>query len=1156
MTNIANILTYWRNCLSDADRMSIDFKRIAQAPRVRPADLAQGRIRPEVFATLTTDQPQPYADKTKPYEPAAAEALNVILCPVVAHRLPIHSQLSSAGDPTIAPLWIPARLAPNGELHPPEDVTPWIARDVLDPTEHPKKVLGAVSALDRFLASHQLPPGDAGWAPYWAYCCSMLAEVTGLSIETCAIDGYALARDTAYIIPADTIQGSRQHVIRLYDRLVQDRQYSALLQSYAAISPAPLRPLMGEDAQRKAAAQHLGQMTADFALSSSQRETMHHFLSLTNGELLAINGPPGTGKTTLIQSIVATLWVDAAIRGAEPPVIVAASTNNQAVTNIIESFGKMASQPTPLSSRWLPDVTSYGLYCVSAHRELPPGKQWQTVLPLSERDNTGFFAGLETPAYVQQATGFFFDHFAVVFQQRVPDLNMAITLLQQRLTATVTELWTGVSLWSDLCTTREHIAERFSHHGGIDGALDACHGQLAEIEAAILRHGQVADSWKQQRQKRSWLARLGFQRKQVTQANRDYINQQRDIPPLSSYADRAVIRALEQRADILAQQKATTIQQREEITQTKQRLQDLEHAWNQWCNAQNTDAMHVQPETLFDTKLRYDTFCLATHYWEARWLVEAQEALSTDRHGLRPQRQQERRWRRYAKITPCFVSTLFMTPRFFSSWENQQSNPLYEYIDLLIVDEAAQVPADVAGATLALAKKAVIVGDTQQIKPVYALTESVDIGNMNRYSVAQTGDQQTVFRNAGLSATRGSFMVAAQRASSYQKSSDMRGMMLLEHRRCLPQIIAYCNELAYHNMLEPKRTLEHDLPLPPMGYAHIPGICTTVRGSRENKLEAEAIVQWVTEQRQTLERHYSKTIQEIVGIVTPFARQAEQIRAALQRHGLSKLTAGTIHTLQGAERRIVIFSPVYSTPGNFFFDQGVNMLNVAVSRAQDSFLVFGNMAIFEPHPVEADRHRRPSSLLARHLFAAQSNELSITVPLHQQTGIQPSTRHLTSLSDHRMALINGFEQARKRIVVVSPYLSEFAIKADRVEKLIVDAVRRGVEVLIYTDRQLDLDPQIQQLKPSAAAARKLLRESGAEVQVLSRVHNKTLCVDDITIVIGSFNWLSAVRDESHRYQRQENSIMYEGPGVSAMIADVVTEMQSRQVTPTESKLFA
>lgn len=53
---------------------------------------------------------------------------------------------------------------------------------------------------------------------------------------------------------------------------------------------------------------------------------------------------------------------------------------------------------------------------------------------------------------------------------------------------------------------------------------------------------------------------------------------------------------------------------------------------------------------------------------------------------------------------------------------------------------------------------------------------------------------------------------------------------------------------------------------------------------------------------------------------------------------------GTVHALQGAERSIVIFSMVYgpNEVGNMFFDSGVNLLNVAVSRAKDSFIVFTN----------------------------------------------------------------------------------------------------------------------------------------------------------------------------------------------------------------------
>ena len=50
-------------------------------------------------------------------------------------------------------------------------------------------------------------------------------------------------------------------------------------------------------------------------------------------------GPPGTGKTTFLQSVVADMYVKSALKRERAPIIVAASTNNQAVTNIIDSFG-------------------------------------------------------------------------------------------------------------------------------------------------------------------------------------------------------------------------------------------------------------------------------------------------------------------------------------------------------------------------------------------------------------------------------------------------------------------------------------------------------------------------------------------------------------------------------------------------------------------------------------------------------------------------------------------------------------------------------------------------------------------------------------------------------------------------------------------------
>lgn len=73
------------------------------------------------------------------------------------------------------------------------------------------------------------------------------------------------------------------------------------------------------------------------------------------------------------------------------------------------------------------------------------------------------------------------------------------------------------------------------------------------------------------------------------------------------------------------------------------------------------------------------------------------------------------------------------------------------------------------------------------------------------------------------------------------------------------------------------------------------------------------------------------------------------IRKELKEKNITGITVGTVHKLQGAERLIVLFSSVYGAndcDSSKFYDMNNNMLNVAVSRAKDSFIVFGNSIIF------------------------------------------------------------------------------------------------------------------------------------------------------------------------------------------------------------------
>ncbi|MCZ6029192.1 hypothetical protein O5266_28935, partial [Escherichia coli] len=55
---------------------------------------------------------------------------------------------------------------------------------------------------------------------------------------------------------------------------------------------------------------------------------------------------------------------------------------------------------------------------------------------------------------------------------------------------------------------------------------------------------------------------------------------------------------------------------------------------------------------------------------------------------------------------------------------------LYDFADLLIVDEAGQVLPEVAAASFALAKKALVIGDTEQIPPIWSIAPAIDGGNM------------------------------------------------------------------------------------------------------------------------------------------------------------------------------------------------------------------------------------------------------------------------------------------------------------------------------------------------------------------------------------------------------------------------------------------
>jgi superfamily I DNA and/or RNA helicase len=331
-----------------------------------------------------------------------------------------------------------------------------------------------------------------------------------------------------------------------------------------------------------------------------------------------------------------------------------------------------------------------------------------------------------------------------------------------------------------------------------------------------------------------------------------------------------------------------------------------------------------------------------------------------------------------------------MAPKFFSCYRFFKKGedgknifdtpPLFDFIDLLIVDEAGQVSPEVGTATFALAKQAVIVGDVKQIEPVWNISNKIDVGNLKKCELIKNYNDliyEKEFDPKGFLSSTGSIMKMAQNACDYKETKMIeKGVILVEHRRCYDEIINYCNVLAYNGKLMPlKGSAPKELLFPPMHCIHIEGNSTVTNSSRYSQFEVTAIVNWLLKNKQAIEKKYGK-LEKAVGIITPFVGQKNSLRYALKNAGfdVDTLKLGTVHALQGAERSIILFSMVYGEgdSGTMFFDRDnkPNMLNVAVSRAKDNFIVFANTRILNKNA------RTPSGILANHLKYEKENTTS------------------------------------------------------------------------------------------------------------------------------------------------------------------------------------
>ena len=244
--------------------------------------------------------------------------------------------------------------------------------------------------------------------------------------------------------------------------------------------------------------------------------------------------------------------------------------------------------------------------------------------------------------------------------------------------------------------------------------------------------------------------------------------------------------------------------------------------------------------------------------------------------------------------------------------------------DLIIVDEASQsdlwaLPAVLRG------KKILVVGDDKQVSPDGSFIAAVRIQELKDRFLS---DQPYA-------------TVLTPEKSLYDVASTVfaaHKVMLREHFRCVPSIIAYSNRTFYKDFIQPLRIPKSSERIdPPLVDIFV---ATGVRSTKdENRNEALAIVEEI--EALLADKHFAgRTIGVVSLLGTDQAKHIDAlVRSRCDANELirRKFDCGDARLFQGSERDIMFLSMVAdpknsrALSGNMFEQR----FNVAASRARD-----------------------------------------------------------------------------------------------------------------------------------------------------------------------------------------------------------------------------
>ena len=303
----------------------------------------------------------------------------------------------------------------------------------------------------------------------------------------------------------------------------------------------------------------------------------------------------------------------------------------------------------------------------------------------------------------------------------------------------------------------------------------------------------------------------------------------------------------------------------------------------------------------------------------------------------------------YAEAVLPLWGTLFLTvpvvSTTFASFGRLFSHLWDGKIGWLLIDEAGQASAKAAVGAIMRSKRVVVVGDPLQLEPIVGLPGSVQsiLHKEIKAHPMALSDFTSVQKRADFIEPHGTEL------ESDEGDNIWVGSPLRVHRRCNSPMFEISNITTYKGLMVQGKK-EKRSSLPPSSWIDVPSMSNNGHWIPEEGMRAEELVHSLIDQGVDRDNIY---------LISPFRDVVKGLKELFEKNKLIdvKKRVGTIHTVQGKEAKVVILV-LGSDPRNegarAWAASKPNLLNVAVTRAKERLYVIANKRMWKDKPYFSD----------------------------------------------------------------------------------------------------------------------------------------------------------------------------------------------------------